>query len=382
MGHKYVVFGAGRQGTAAIHDLLVNCEADHVRVAEPDARAAGTAQARLRSLCGSVAERVDFVATASASDLAGADVALSCAPYRFNPELTELALRCGVAFCDLGGNPQTVARQREVAERAQARTPVVPDCGVSPGLSNILAVHLATVHGADRIQVRCGGIPSTETAAVNPLKYKLLFDPQGLISEYSGMVPVIRDGRLEHVEALSVVEPFDAGRYECSPTSNNSPQVVEYLRSLGVREYDYMTIRYPGHWSIVRHWRDEGFLRGDAEADGRLLARLASDPALHYAPQADRDRMILSVQGSAPTGSDPAMFRKHLGYSIDLPADAATRFSAMELTTSWGITIVAHFLARNRGTPTLPTGFATPEQFMDTSWTIDKLARRIAAVRA
>jgi saccharopine dehydrogenase-like NADP-dependent oxidoreductase len=382
VGYKYVVFGAGRQGTAAIHDLLTNCQADRVLAVEPNASAAATAQARLQRLCGTAAECVTFGATASQDDLAGADVALSCAPYRFNPQLTELALRCGVAFCDLGGNPQTVARQQEIARQDRAGTPVVPDCGVSPGLSNMLAVHLAVKHGADRIEVRCGGIPITATAAGNPLKYKLLFDPQGLISEYSGMVPVIRDGRLEHVEALSVVEPFDGGRYECSPTSNNSPQVVEHLRSLGVRDYDYMTIRYPGHWSLVRRWREEGFLRGDAEADGRLIARLSSDPALRYDPDTDRDRMILSVQGSAPAGPGPAMLRKHRGYSIDLPADAVTRFSAMELTTSWGITIVAHFLARHRGTPAVPTGFATPERFMDTSWTIDELARRIAAARA
>lgn len=236
MGYKYVVFGAGRQGTAAIHDLLVNCEADAVLAVDPDGRALARASSRLESLLGPVSQRLATATTASADDVAACDVVVSCAPYRFNLQLTESALRAEVPFCDLGGNPHTVARQQRAVADGHFRTPVVPDCGVSPGLSNILAVHLARAHGADCIHVRCGSVPITEDAAAGPLKYWLLFDPQGLISEYSGKVPVIRDGEMQFIDALSCIEPFGAGRYEASPTSNNSPPVVEFLHSLGVCE--------------------------------------------------------------------------------------------------------------------------------------------------
>ncbi|UCG17265.1 MAG: saccharopine dehydrogenase NADP-binding domain-containing protein [Phycisphaerales bacterium] len=381
MGYVYAVFGVGRQGTAAIHDLLLNCEADSILAVEPSADSQARAAARLERTAGVKSRRVTFLETASTGDFAGADVALSCAPYRCNPALTELAIRAGVAFCDLGGNPDTVARQRHIAVDARADLPVVPDCGVSPGLSNILAVHLARGHGADRVQVRCGGIPITEAAAGNPLKYKLLFDPQGLISEYSGKVPVIRAGRLESIDALACVEPFDDGRYECAPTSNNSPQVVEYLQTLGVREYDYMTLRYPGHWAVVRQWKERGFLCGDPAADAQLAAQLASDASLRYDPDTERDRLILSVRGSSPVARAATAFRASFGYNMDVIADEVTRFSAMELTTSWGITIVAYHLARSRGRPAAPQGFATPERFIDTTWAIDELDRRVAAVR-
>ena len=381
MGYVYAVFGAGRQGTAAIHDLLLSCEADSVLAVEPSAEARARAGARLERTVGDRGRRVTFFEAASTDDLAAADVALSCAPYRCNPALTESALRAGVAFCDLGGNPDIVARQRRIAADAQTDVPVVPDCGVSPGLSNILAVHLARSHKADRIHVRCGGIPIAESEAGNPLKYKLLFDPQGLISEYSGKVPVIRAGRLERIDALSCVEPFDDGRYEGAPTSNNSPQVVEYLQTLGVREYDYMTLRYPGHWAVVRQWKKQGFLCGDAAADARLVAQLASDTSLRHDPDTEKDRLILSVRGSSPVARASTAFRVSFGYNIDVVADEVTRFSAMELMTSWGITIVAFYLARNRGTSAIPQGFATPERFIDTAWAIDELDRRVAALR-
>jgi saccharopine dehydrogenase-like NADP-dependent oxidoreductase len=381
MGYRYVVFGTGRQGTAAIYDLLSRCEADAVLAIDPKPEAMQGAAGRMCDLLGPEADRLTTATNITPQDLCKWDVVLSCAPYRFNPQLTRLALDAGVAFCDLGGNPHVVAQQQRMVQNRPERIPVVPDCGISPGISNILAVHLCTKHAADRVRVRCGGVPITASAADNPLKYKLVFDPQGLISEYSGEVPVIRDGRLATVDALSTIEPFGDGRFECAPTSNNSPQVVRYLLERGVRDYDYMTIRYPGHWQRARQWKAEGFLSGDEQQDAKLIARLASDASLQYNPDVDRDRLVLSVCGSRPVGAAARGFRKHIGFELDVPADTATRLSAMELTTSWGITIVAHYLARNASTSAVPGGFATPEQFIDSDWVVAELDRRVTEVR-
>jgi lysine 6-dehydrogenase len=369
--HRYAVFGAGRQGTAAMYDLVANCEASEVRVFEPDEARAKAAQARLAKLLGTRARSLKFSSTAAPSDLERCDVVLSCAPYRVNVALTRMALEAGVPFCDLGGNPETVAEQEKLA--AKRKTPVVPDCGVSPGLSNILAVHCAREHGADEIHVRCGGLPlSRPDPTANPLQYKLLFSPMGLISEYSGDVPVIREGRVTSVEALSVTEEFDA-EHEASPTSNNSPQVVRYLASIGVREYDYMTVRYKGHWDLVRGWRTLGHLRGDPERDRELARQLDSDRALRYDSAKDRDKLILSVRGSRSQNG----LRRGFEYRLDVAADERTRFTAMELTTGWGITIVAHHIASGRGAP---RGFATPERFVDTGWVIGEIERRLASL--
>lgn len=371
-GHRYVVFGAGRQGTAAIHDLVLHCEAAHVDVVEPDGARARAARTRIGKLLGKRARVVRFTAAIDAAELARSDVVLSCAPYSANVALTRRAIAARVPFCDLGGNPRTVSEQEALARKA--RTPVVPDCGVSPGLSNILAMHCARVHACDTVRVRCGGLPlERPDPAQNPLLYKLVFSPVGLISEYSGLVPVVRGGKLDSIGALSIVEAFDPG-FECSPTSNNSPQVVAFLRSAGVRDYDYMTIRYEGHWDLVRGWRALGYLGGDEERDRELALRLEADPVLRYDARADRDRLILRVTGSHARHG----MKRGFEYRLDVAADRATRFSAMELTTCWGITIVAHHMASGRGAP---DGFATPERFVDTAWVIEMVERRLATLR-
>ncbi|MBL8860778.1 MAG: saccharopine dehydrogenase NADP-binding domain-containing protein [Planctomycetes bacterium] len=371
--HAYVVFGAGRQGTAAVHDLVLHGEARSVLVVEPDAARARGAKQRLTRLLGQRATRLRFRADAGPTELADADAALSCAPYSANVELTRRALAARVPFCDLGGNPAVVARQEALARRCEV--PVVPDCGVSPGISNVLAVHLARAHGCDEVRVRCGGLPLVRPdPALNPLGYKLVFSPEGLISEYSGAVPALRGGRLVLEPALSSIERFDAG-LECAPTSNNSPQVVRFLARAGVKDYDYRTIRYDGHWGLVQGWRTLGHLAGDEQRDRELALRLASDPALAYDPARDRDRLILSVRGTARAGP----LRRVHELRLDVPADRATRFAAMELTTCWGITIVAHHMASGRGAP---RGFATPERFVDTSWFLAQLEERLATVQA
>jgi saccharopine dehydrogenase-like NADP-dependent oxidoreductase len=378
MSHRYVVFGAGRQGTAAIHDLVAHCDAAAVVVVEPDKSRARAASARLKQVLGRDAKKVRVAPSAGDAELERADVVLSCAPYQANLGLTRRAIAAKVAFCDLGGNPETVRAQEKLARKS--RTAVVPDCGVSPGLSNIIAVHCARVHDCDTVRVRCGGLPLVRPdPAQNPLQYKLVFSPWGLISEYSGDVPVVRAGKVGRVGALSVIEPLGSdaadAELECSPTSNNSPQVVEFLRQSGVREYDYMTVRYSGHWDLVRGWRTLGWLRGDEERDRELAARLEADPVLRYDARKDRDRLILRVQGS----TSGARLQRTFGYRLDVAADRRTRFAAMELTTCWGITIVAHHMASGRGSP---DGFATPERFVDTGWVIAQLERRLASIRA
>src|SRR6185295_10705748 len=116
-GFSYVVFGAGRQGTAAVHDLVLNCESKRVLVIEPDAARSKAAAGRLKKLLGKRASQLAFNSAASAKDLGGADVVLSCAPYAVNFAITRMALDARVAYCDLGGNPATVAAQEKLAAK-------------------------------------------------------------------------------------------------------------------------------------------------------------------------------------------------------------------------------------------------------------------------
>lgn len=394
MGYKYVVFGAGRQGLAAVYDLVINCDADEVLVVEPHGSLDKVRQRLYVSLLLD-GQKVKIVRSVDDDDLQDYDVILSCAPYGANLELTERAIRVDVPFCDLGGNPEMVTEQEKLVSDNAPTSPVVTDCGVSPGISNILAASLAR-KGCTKIRVRCGGLPTLDSIADMPdnaLGYKLVFSPEGLISEYSGEVPVIRNGKIVMIRALSVIEPFDdSGNLMCSPTSNNSSQVVEYFQSLGVQDYNYMTIRYHDHWELVNGWKTLGYLRGDRIADAELATRLSNSKELAYDAEDHTDILILSAKGSKQECGNGKEYgyilgqpqdyglNSHHGYTITVHADSKTRFTAMELMTSWGITIVAHHMASGRGQPFNHASFATPERFMEADWTVPEIVRRLKQV--
>lgn len=373
---RYVVVGIGRQGLSAVYDLIKYCEASEVLAI--DARFADSdtlkqTQQHLVELLGEQAgairlEGVDLSDQAELDRLAqsarGFDCLLSALPYALNLSLSQVAVAAGVPMCDMGGNPDVVERQQQLAVKLNHI--IVPECGLAPGIANVLVKHLHEHHGARIVKSYCGGLPSEKPdVRANPLQYKLVFSPQGLISEYMGDCPVLQNGKIKYMDALSGLERFDED-HEAFYTSNNSPRILEYLASLGITHYHYKTLRYHGHLEKIHALKSLGFLQRHDNTDPELARRLTESKCLTFDRQTDRDKVLLSVQGSA----DGETFT-----TIELidVLDPVTRFTAMERTTAWGTTIIAYALATGRSRP---ESFATPEQFVDTKWFIEQLRRR------
>jgi lysine 6-dehydrogenase len=214
MGYNYCVLGAGRQGAALAYDLAKNCDAARVTLADVEESNARRAVARLQKLLPDTACR--FVATACdvadvanvRAAVAGATVVLSAVPFRFNVALTDAAIEAGASFCDLGGNTGVVEQQLARHARAVAAgISIVPDCGLAPGLGNILAADgIASLDEPQHVHVRCGGLPERP---VGPLGYKLVFNLQGLINEYRGHGEFLRDGRRVAIPSLTELEEIE-----------------------------------------------------------------------------------------------------------------------------------------------------------------------------
>jgi saccharopine dehydrogenase-like NADP-dependent oxidoreductase len=372
---KYLVYGAGKVGLAVVYDLLQHCNATLVTVVEPSQEVGVRADSRLYELLGTNIEgRCAFVYAAPEKYLNTYDVVISCAPYAANEEITRTALYNNVPMVDLGGNPEMVAKQENLAK--DSKTLIVPECGISPGISNQLATQLAQ-EGMTNIQVRCGGIiDSLGHMPLSGFAHKMLFSVDGLLSEYYGRAPVIRRGCFEFVDARKEYEFFykDGLRLLGSITTNNSVQAVQSLYECGVKNYDYMTLRYQDHWSAF------GVLEKKCGGDREELRRLLMDTEYVYSRDTDRDRLILRV-----TGSNGKSLLRRQEIELDIKADPHTKFSAMEMTTAWGATIVANHIAlcrRDGPSSALPSGFNTPEKVVkfDSLWM--GLRRRIDRLEA
>ncbi|MBI4575041.1 MAG: saccharopine dehydrogenase NADP-binding domain-containing protein [Planctomycetes bacterium] len=344
--NRYVVLGAGRQGTAAAYDLAVHGGAASVLLADADAVRAREAAARVNRLASrDVARGVALDAgdpVAVRGLLEGQDAALSALPYRFNVEVTRAAIAGRCHLADLGGNTGVVRTQHAMHREAEAAgVTVVPDCGLAPGLGNTLAVHaLGQQDRTYRLRVRCGGLPERP---VGPLGYKLVFSPEGLTNEYTGPAQVLRGARRVEVEALTEPEELvfeePVGRCEAFITSGGLSTLPWTLEGR-LAELDYKTVRYPGHLEKLRLLAELGLLetrpvalRSASVAPRELLHALLEE-RLRY-PEVT-DRVVLRVVAEGERSGRP----HRLELEVHEVHDPITGFTAMERTTAFPAAIV------------------------------------------
>lgn len=354
MNFHYVVLGAGRQGVALAYDLAKNGQARRITLADASAAAASAACARLTRLLSPTGCELVPVACdvedeqALARTLRGAQVVVSAVPYRFNVRLTDAAIAAGAHFCDLGGNTDVVRQQlARHAQAAAAGVSIAPDCGLAPGLGNIAAAYgVSRLDEPREVHIRCGGLPEQP---VGPLGYKLLFNFQGLINEYSGQAEFLRGGRRVCVPTLTELEeiefPEPIGRCEAAVTSGGTSTCPQSFEGR-LLEYDYKTVRYPGHFAVIRALFELGCFEERVQfPDGTVVEPKACMRRLFEERLAFPDVPDVTVLRITVRGRSEEQETTRVWELIDR-FDERTGFSAMERTTAFPAALVAFMQAR------------------------------------
>jgi len=226
MGKTYLVLGAGRQGTCAAYDLMKFGDADIVILGDSDFDLALEQTKRVSKLTPGIFKpiKIDVTSYDNLKDvLRNVDACLSAVPYFMSPQIAKACVETKTHFNDLGGNTQVVRNVLELSHDAkEAGISLIPDCGVAPGMANILAQREINKYD-DEIQVgfMVGGLPQNRGL---PLGYKLVFSPGGLSNEYDGKAITLSNYEIKEVDALSKCLPF---------TFNEDFQDMEYFPKLG-----------------------------------------------------------------------------------------------------------------------------------------------------
>lgn len=251
-----LVLGAGIVGRAAAWDL--DRRGYDVMIADVDGDAVEHA-ARTLSIASAI---VDVAHEPSVHSLMnGRAAVVSAVPYSFGAGLATAAVAEGCHYFDFGGNPTIVKSQVQLDPAAAAvDVAVVPDCGLAPGVANVMAKGLIEGSEAthiDSVQIRVGCLPQHPTGALN---YQLAFYPGGLINEYAEPCEVIEDGVVRTVDPLTRFEDVTWDRWgpleAFSTAGGTSTMCQDYAGK--VRFLEYKTLRYPGHGVIFRAMRELG----------------------------------------------------------------------------------------------------------------------------
>ncbi len=280
----------------------------------------------------------------------GYDCAIGAVPYRFNYELAKKALKAGTSFCDLGGNDTIVDKELALHEETEKNEiAILPDCGLAPGLADILA-SFAYSEDCRELRIRVGGLPQNPQGI---LKYKIVFSPEGLINEYVEPVRILKKGKITYVDPMTGLEKLSFGKttYEAFYTSGGTSTLPKtFERQL---EYlDYKTIRFPGHRDVIKPLLDLGFADTEAiDVDGRevvprkVLIQLLSQN-LSYESE---DMVLLRVTAEG---------EKKTIYEL---IDYEKEFTAMARTTAYPAALSARLITDHHVAGAIPQEIIIPE---------------------
>jgi lysine 6-dehydrogenase len=293
---RTLVLGSGIVGRAAAWDLLRR--GHEVTVADVDASVAR----RLGEEFGVSWTALDVTdRRAVDTALAGTEAVISAVPYLFGVSLATAAVANGCHYFDFGGNPTVVKEQLELdADARTSNVAIVPDCGLAPGLANVMAAGLIEAHDVatiDDVQIRVGVLPLHPTGT---LQYQLAFYAGGLINEYAEPCEIIADGRAVTVEPLTRFEDLEwegIGLLEAFATAGGTSTMCQRYEGR-VMNLEYKTIRYPGHGRVFAAMREIGLFEtnpsdfgGTAIAPRTVLQDLLTDRL----PQGGPDLTLVDV---------------------------------------------------------------------------------------
>ena len=372
---RMLVLGAGLQGSACAYDLLQNPDVKQVRLADLHfdhlpGFLKGMSGPRLIPTTLDVRDRDAVLAL-----MGECDAVMSAIPYYFNLQLATCAAEAGVHFCDLGGNTEIVFQQKELQEKAAAKgITIVPDCGVAPGMVNILAQHgIAQLDSVSSVRIYVGGLPQNPEL---PLNYQIVYSLEGVLDYYTTPSWVVRNGKRETVVALSEREDVKfaapVGTLEAFHTAGGlSTMAFRYEGKIPTMEYK--TLRYPGHAALMESIRSLGLL--DLEPVDVKGAKVVPRDVFvnvvgpRLTKPSGKDLLALRVIVEGEKGGAPAKRQ----YDLIDRYDEKHGISAMMRTTGYSLSITGQMQVRGE---VQPPGVWTPDECMPADAYMAELRKR------
>ena len=335
-----VLLGAGMVGSAIAADL---CR--EYRVTAVDAgRQRVEALAAEHPLTPQVADLSRAAVVAEV--IRDADLVIGAVPGFMGFATLQAVLRGGKNVVDISFFDEDPFALDALAQ-AQGLTAVV-DCGVAPGLSNMVLGYHASRMAVDSFRCLVGGLPAVRTW---PWQYKAPFSPIDVLEEYTRPARLVEHGAMVTRPALSEPEPVEVAQIGTLEAFN-----TDGLRSLlttmrGIPNMVEKTLRYPGHIDLVRALRESGFLGREPIAAGGIQVRPIDVTAalLFQEWRLARGEPEFTALEITVRGQEAGAPRAYVYHLLDR-TDERTGTSSMARTTGYTCTSVARLVLEGRFT--------------------------------
>ena len=340
MGKRAIVLGCGMVGATMARDLA--------RDSAFEVTAADARPESLQKLADNKAIKtvqLDFSDTAQlARAVAGFDIVLGALPSVLGLAALRTIIEAGKPYCDITFMPEDAMQLDAMAK--QHKVTAIVDCGVSPGLSNLMIGHAhAALDATHRAEIYVGGLPKARRW---PFQYKAPFAPSDVIEEYTRPARLIEHGAVVTRPALSEPELMDfagVGTLEAF----NTDGLRSLLHTVKIPHMKEKTLRYPGHIELMRVLRDTGFFdKAEIEVGGVRVRPLDVTAKLMFPKWTlEPGEPEFTVLRVAVEGQSGGRTVRH-AYDLYDETDAATGTTSMARTTAFPCTIAARMLTDGR----------------------------------
>ena len=268
-----------------------------------------------------------------------ADIVIGSVPGSMGYRLLESVIRAGRNIVDISYFPEDPFGLDDLA-KAKGVTAVV-DCGVVPGMSNIILGDHMRKMKVTRYECYVGGVPKSRNA---PLGYKSPFPVLEVLMEYAENGSIVEDGEVIIRPMLSETMTIDldkVGTLACL----NSDGLRTLIRTTDIPNMFEKTLRYPRHVNLMRIFKETGLfnitpiqVEGASVRPIDMTAKLLSQ-LWRYEP-GEVDVTVMKLVISGVENGKPAC------YTIDMydEFDPVTGTLSMTRTTGYTCTAVTRLV--------------------------------------
>jgi len=271
-----------------------------------------------------------------------ADIVINAVPGFMGFNTLREIIKAKKNVVDIAFFPENPFELDELAK--QNNVTAVVDCGVAPGMSNLLAGYVDSIlDKTETVLIYVGGLPVVREF---PYEYKAGFSPIDVIEEYTRPARYIENGTLVVRPALSDPEflNFDeVGTLEAF-NSDGLRTLAETLTAPNMKE---KTLRYPGHIEKMRVLRESGFFSQDeVDVNGIKIKPIDFTSKLLFPmwelKEGDEEFTVMKVIVEGEKD------KKKIRYTYNLldRHDKKTNIHSMARTTGYTATTMVRLLAK------------------------------------
>ncbi|HRP49480.1 MAG TPA: saccharopine dehydrogenase C-terminal domain-containing protein [Ferruginibacter sp.] len=346
---KIAVLGAGMIGRTIADDLSSGYQVTSMDISEKNLHLLSRINAKVHTVQCHIPEYI--AQTENMSDYDGFVVAV---PGFMGFNVLKQLIPYGKPITDISFFNEDARHLHALA--VQCGTPVIVDCGVAPGLSNIQLGYVNQLMQVNSFACYVGGLPKERT---QPFQYKAPFSPKDVIEEYTRPARLMENGHIVTRPALSEVEWLDVegiGTLEAF----NTDGLRSILHTMGhIPNMKEKTLRYPGHAELITSFIRSGFFSDTpVTIQGANITPLDFTSALLFHQWAlkphEPEFTYMTIRATGTMNGKPA------GATFELydERDSKTGFSSMSRTTGYTCTAAVQLSMHQP----LPPGIIFPEQ--------------------